>query len=64
MPRRNKPLTHPTRRPYATDDPSKRTYPSKRAAEIAIEQIHIYHPDVTLKAYQSPHDSLWRLTSN
>ena len=63
MPRKNNPLPSKRIQLPARDRSAKKTFPTKIAAEAAIKYIQIYNPDISLSAYQSPQDGLWRLTS-
>ena len=62
MPRRNHTPPHQPYRPAIHRSPKKR-FPNRAAAERAIAAIRMYHLDVSLRAYRSPYDGGWYLTS-
>ena len=63
MPRRHKSTIRRQPPLLSSRESSKVAYASKRAAEAAIREHAKYNLEVTLRAYQSPQDGKWRLTS-
>ncbi len=64
MPRHNHTQPHIRYDPvHLSHTQPKRAFSSKQAAELAIQDIQKYQPDIKLYVYRSPIEGTWHLSS-